>query len=150
VGQVSIHLPALPGTVQTFASVINEHDPAHDLAVLRGASGSSSRGLSSEATPEYVGERLVLLGFPGGAASEPDALHGTVIGTDQFVKLTSPDGLDERLDDAIAVAVSGAVEGDSGGPAIDADGKVVGVIEGIRRGVAFLTPIADVPSGRLG
>jgi S1-C subfamily serine protease len=147
---VTIHLPALPGNVQTFESVINEHDPTHDLALLRDASGASSLRLSLEPTPEYVRERVVLLGFPGGAVSSPNALHGTVVGTDQFVKLTSPDGLRETLYDAIAVAVSGAVEGDSGGPAIDADGKVVGVIEGIRRGVAYLTPVADMPSGRLG
>lgn len=108
-----------------------------------------------ESEPVRVGERVVLFGFPAGNRSAPDTPHGTVVATGETATLTSPEGLHETLTDAIAVNFSGTgtgtgvAPGDSGGPAIDAAGHVVGVIEGMNRetGTAYLTPAADVPVG---
>jgi hypothetical protein len=52
----------------------------------------------------------------------------------------------ETLTDAIRVTTSGTLSGESGGPAIDAAGKVVGVIEGGGFGFTTLTPVADLRS----
>ena len=61
--------------------------------------------------------------------------------------LTSATGAPETLRDAIEVAVPGVVPGQSGGPAIDSAGKVVGVIEGsASSGIATLTPVTDLAS----
>jgi S1-C subfamily serine protease len=43
--------------------------------------------------------------------------------------LGSPQGLHETLSDTIEVAAAGVVPGQSGGPAIDSAGNVVGVID---------------------
>jgi S1-C subfamily serine protease len=54
----------------------------------------------------------------------------------------------ETLPDAIKVRAS-AIQGESGGPAIDAAGKAVGVIEAVDPSGAYttLTPVSDFPGG---
>ena len=52
----------------------------------------------------------------------------------------------ETLTDAIQVACPGVSPGESGGPAVDSAGKVVGVIEGSGSGIATLTPVTDLTS----
>ncbi|MGZ4182296.1 MAG: hypothetical protein ACXVUL_16630 [Solirubrobacteraceae bacterium] len=52
----------------------------------------------------------------------------------------------ETLRDTIQVAVPGVVQGESGGPAVDSAGNVVGVIEGSAAGIATLTPVTDLTS----
>jgi S1-C subfamily serine protease len=109
------------------------------------------RPLRLESAPAYVGERLALIGVPGlsglsGFHSRLEVVPGKVVATNRTVQLTSPAGGHETLTDAIEVAAEGVVSGDSGGPAINAAGKVVGVIEGSGPGIATLTPATDLIS----
>ena len=60
----------------------------------------------------------------------PEVVPGTVVGTNRTVQLTSAAGGRETLTDAIEVTAAGVVNGESGGPAVDAAGNVVGMIEG--------------------
>jgi hypothetical protein len=123
-------------------------DPARDLALLRHPN-SGTRPLPLETQPAYVGEPLVLLGNGTTAATgSATSVAGTIAKTAQAVTLTGDDGASERLTDAITISTAsdGVVAGDSGGPAIDAAGNVVGVVEGGASGVAYLTPAADVAS----
>lgn len=52
----------------------------------------------------------------------------------------------ERLTDVILVACPGVSPGESGGPAVDLAGKVVGVIEGSGSGIATLTAVRHLTS----
>jgi S1-C subfamily serine protease len=71
-------------------------------------------------------------------------VYGSIVATDRPITLSGQQS--ERLNDAIEVAIAGgqALPGNSGGPAIDAAGKAVGVIEGASGGLAILTPITDL------
>jgi hypothetical protein len=127
---------------------VGADDAAKDLALLL-HTDAATRPLHLETQPAYVGERLALLGSGATAATgTPTAVGGTIAKTGQAVTLTAADGAAETLTDAITIATNGdgVVAGDSGGPAIDAAGNVVGVVEGGDPGVAYLTPASDVAS----
>jgi S1-C subfamily serine protease len=109
--------------------------------------------LQPESRPAYVGEPLALVGIPalgpalGGLFTLPvTVVQGTVVATNHPQVVTLADGGHETLVDAILVAAQGVVPGDSGGPAIDPAGNVVGVIAGSGPGVATLTPVTDLTS----
>ena len=110
--------------------------------------------LRLESRPAYVGEPLALLGIPafpllGNPFKRPvTVVIGHVVATNRTQVLTSGEGEEARetLRDAILVAVPGVVKGDSGGPAVDSAGKVVGVIVGSAPGIATLSPVTDLAS----
>jgi S1-C subfamily serine protease len=136
----------------SFSGPVSINDRTHDLALVTSQPLVSGRlPLRLESAPAYVGERLALIGVPGlsgfsGFQSRLEVVPGTVVATNRIVQLTSSAGGRETLTDAIEVTATGVVPGDSGGPAIDAAGNVVGVIEGSGPGVATLTPATDLMS----
>jgi S1-C subfamily serine protease len=139
-------LPAMSGTVST-------NDRVHDLALVtyQPLDSSRDRPLRLESAPAYVGESLALIGMPGlsGFSSfqhQVQVVPGTVVATNRTVRLASSEGGPETLTDAIEVTAAGVAGGESGGPAIDAAGNVVGVIEGSGPGIATLTPARDLMS----
>jgi S1-C subfamily serine protease len=130
-------------------------DSRHDLALVsyEGPPWLNPQPLQTESARPRVGEPLALIGIPAvsqfplsGLQPNATITRGIVLATHQTQQLTSAEGVPETLTDAIRVTASGVVSGDSGGPAIDAAGKVVGVIEGGGFGVATLTPGADLRS----
>lgn len=137
-----------PGSISAgpFVVGVSVDDPAVDLALMRlGATGPAplplQPALPSSGTPV---ELLGSAGLSNGPSPEPVA--GTVVATNTPVTLFGENGSSERLTDSIVVAATGAAPGYSGGPAIDASGAVVGVIEGAGDGRAYLTPTADIVS----
>jgi S1-C subfamily serine protease len=157
------HVLALCPDVTTISvgdgtATVSSNDRAHDLALLSYQSPDpllnrrnlNPKPLEPESRPAYVGERLALLGIPArpllGDPFTPQVtvVQGTVVAINQTRVLTTSDGGRETLTDAILVAGQGVASGESGGPAIDRAGKVVGVIEGSGSGVATLTPVRDV------
>ncbi len=152
-----------PGTTFSFGSGDGgtvSTDPTHDVALLSYAEswnpGSDPKPtpLRLESRPAYVGEPLALLGIPAFPLlgnpfkREVTVVIGHVVATNRNQVLTSAEGQGARetLTDAILVAVPGVVKGESGGPAVDSAGKVVGVIEGSAPGIATLTPATDLTS----
>jgi S1-C subfamily serine protease len=149
----TIFLGAGTGTVST-------NDPSHDLGLVSYQSpgvpedfrNPDPKPLQLESRPAYVGEPLALLGIPAlpllGNPFTPQVtvVHGTVVATNRTHVLTSAEGAGETLTDVIEVAGPGVSPGQSGGPAIDRAGKVVGVIEGSGSGLATLTPVTDLTS----
>jgi serine protease Do len=153
-----------PGTTISFGNgnwgTVWTDDPSHDLALVLYQSPNNPapntepdpKPLPLESRPAYVGEPLVLLGFPSLPVLGNPFKHqvavamGNVVATNHAQALTSAEGARETLRDAIEVAVPGVVPGQSGGPAIDSAGKVVGVIEGSASGIASLAPVADLTS----
>lgn len=130
-------------------------DSRHDLALVsyKSSRWSSLRPLQTESARPRVGEPLALIGIPAtsqlplsGLQSSPTITPGIVLATHQTQQLMSPEGVPETLTDAIRVTTPGTLSGESGGPAIDAAGKVVGVVEGGGSGATTLTPAADLAS----
>lgn len=142
---VALRLPALPGRVHAYASAVDHDDHRHGVALLHFGRIAAALGLAAETKPPRIGQEVVLLGFPGGDTTRPRALVATVVATGRRAVLTSAGGLPEPLAGAIAVYVSGLLRGESGGPAIDADGRVVGVVQGGNRTIAYITPATELP-----
>jgi hypothetical protein len=120
-----------------------ESDVTHDVAVLS-ISGELEVPLPIESAPPHVGEQVALLGE---AHQQPEVTQGTITGVG--VPQTLAGGAaTETLTDSIRVQTS-SIAGESGGPAIDAGGKVVGIIEGGNQtgSSTVLTPISDMPAG---
>jgi S1-C subfamily serine protease len=132
--------------------VVVQTDPTHDLALVMlgpaGGFGSKAHALRRSPAPAHVGEQLALLGIARGTFGQVSVALGPVVATHARATLGVPAGRQrERLSDAIIVGSSGVAAGESGGPAIDADGDVVGVIEGSGMGFTILTPVTDLPPG---
>jgi len=135
-----------PGSISAGPLVgsLSADDPADDLALV-GVRPAGTPPLALQPALPSNGAQVELLGSPGlstGASAQPVA--GTVIATDTPVTLYGAAGNSERLTDSIVVDETGVAEGYSGGPAINAVGQVIGVIEGAGDGRAYLTPAADV------
>jgi S1-C subfamily serine protease len=131
------------------SGTVKVNDTTHDLSLVSFQSTEPRPpALQLESATPYVGESVALIGVPGTAGAVDEGTfrvaRGRVIAIDQTTRLTSAEGLRETLSDAVLVSVSRVVPGESGGPAIDSAGKVVGVIEGYANGVAILTPVSDV------
>ncbi len=143
---VSSCASAGPGSISAgpYVASVSEDDPAVDLALMRlGTAGTAALSLQDRLPAN--GAAVELLGSPGlasGAGLAP--ISGTVIATNAPVTLYSSNGSSETLTGTIVVAANGVAEGYSGGPAIDAAGQVIGVIEGGGGGRVYLTPAAQV------
>lgn len=132
---------------------ITRDDVTHDIAVLQETDGGPPvvpAALGLEKGTVHIGEPVALIGYPAGAPVVPGkvgrplvAVPGTVVATGQHVTLPGGNGTVETLSDAIEVS-GGARPGESGGPAIDGAGKVVGVIEGGNSSATYLTPVAVI------
>ncbi len=133
-----------PVTVTGPAGVsLLQNDVTHDLAVLS-ISGELEPPLAIESALPHVGEQIALL---GDAHQEPEVTQGTITAVN-LPQTLEGEGSTETLSDSIQVQTS-SIAGESGGPAIDAAGQVVGVIEGGSQtgSYAVLTPISDLPAG---
>jgi S1-C subfamily serine protease len=147
--EILVGLDTAPGPANS--GTVSIDDRTHDLALVtyQPLDSSRQRPLRLESAPAYVGEPVALIGAPGfsgfsGFQSLLQVVPGTVVATNRIVQLTLSSGGRETLTDAIEVAAAGVVAGESGGPAIDAAGNVVGVIEGSGPGIATLTPATDL------
>jgi S1-C subfamily serine protease len=124
----------LPDGSEVGGSVVGR-DPATDLAVLRVASGSSPLTPARAAAGEpRTGALVVVVGRPG---SEPNASLGLITGHGGPAR-TRRGGILERFLQVDAVLYPGF----SGGPLVDAEGAVLGMITS---GLGFGGPAVALP-----
>jgi S1-C subfamily serine protease len=152
------------GTTLSFGygyGTVSSDDPTHDLALVghielypNQVGDPNAKPLQLEPRPAYVGQPLALLGIPaapsfGSPFWRPvTVVPGTVIATHHAQVMMSAKGARKTLKDTIEVTVPGIAHGQSGGPAVDSAGRVVGVIEGSALGIATLTPVTELTSLR--
>ena len=109
---------SLPAAVTAF-------DPALDVAVLS-VPGLSAKPLRTSEEVARVGDDAVIAGFPGGGPFEaaPARIRALVdaVGDDIYGKA----GVDRE----VYVFRGRVLPGDSGGPLLDADGRVLGMVFG--------------------
>lgn len=123
------------------SAVVATKSPAHGFAVLN-VIGSRATSVLRPAKA-HIGERLALLGFPHGRAHPTlRVTYGTVVAMNRPEPLTTKFGT-EMLRDATVVTAP-AARGESGGPAIDITGHVVGVFQGGNSSIRVLTPAVDL------
>jgi S1-C subfamily serine protease len=102
---------------RTFDARVDGIAQDADLAVIR-VSATGLPTATLRRTPVIIGERIAVIGYPGGG--------GATITTGRVLGLTDGPVLGEQVP---AIRVDAEVRpGNSGGPLIDADGLVIGVI----------------------
>jgi len=126
-----------PATRRRYAATVVGYDVADDVAVLRlkGASAlqsvdtGDSAGLKRGATVRAVGNA-------GGAGGKPAVATGTIRALNRTITVSDDNGNTRRLSGLIET--DAALEpGDSGGPLLNAAGKVIGMDTAGTVGVAF-------------
>jgi S1-C subfamily serine protease len=122
----------LPDGSEVGGSVVGR-DPATDLAILRIASGSLSPAKAAAGEPR-TGALALVVGRPG---TEPNASLGLITGLAGPAR-TRRGGMLERFIQVDAVLYPGF----SGGPLVDADGAVLGMITS---GLGFGGPAVAIP-----
>ncbi len=122
----------LPDGSEVGGSVVGR-DPATDLAILRIASGSLTPAKAAGAEPR-TGALALVVGRPG---AEPNASLGLITGLAGPAR-TRRGGMLERFIQVDAVLYPGF----SGGPLVDADGAVLGMITS---GLGFGGPAVAIP-----
>jgi len=124
-----------------FFFLTDQHPPGHK----QGSSSAASDGYRRQ-VQAHIGERVALLGYPHGRVNGPlRVTYGTILSMDRSETLNGPVGT-ESLRDAIVVSAP-AARGESGGPAIDTTGHVVGVFQGGDSSIRLLTPAIDLCIG---
>jgi S1-C subfamily serine protease len=101
-------------------------DPANDIAILRPAfSGGQHLAMPLDPDVARLGERVFTLGYPA-----VDMMGLSLKMTSGEVSaLAGNDAQSERVDDVRLLQISVPIQpGNSGGPVIDAEGKVVGIV----------------------
>src|ERR1700730_5849970 len=122
----------LPDGSEVGGSVVGR-DPATDLAILKLASGTLTPARTAQAEPR-TGTPPLVVGRPG---AEPSASLGLITGLAGPAR-TRRGGLHERSIQVDAVLYPGF----SGGPLVDADGAVLGMITS---GLGFGGPAVAIP-----
>jgi S1-C subfamily serine protease len=122
----------LPDGSEVGGSVVGR-DPATDLAILRIASGSLTVARAAAAEPR-TGSLALVVGRPG---AEPTASIGLITGLAGPAR-TRRGGMLERFIQVDAVLYPGF----SGGPLVDGDGAVLGMITS---GLGFGGPAVAIP-----
>ena len=114
----------VPGTGRSYTATVVGYDVAHDIAVLQAqnASGLKTAPLGDSVV---IGETVSALGNAGGTGSLVRAT-GTVTALNQQITASDDSGSSEMLTGLIQTNAN-VQPGDSGGPLLDGDGKVVGV-----------------------
>ena len=74
-----------------------------------------------------IGETVLALGNAGGVGGEPSIVSGTVTALAQEITASDSDGSNSQTLEGLVQLAADIRSGDSGGPIVDTDGRVVGV-----------------------
>ncbi len=115
------------GTGPVYKVIVIGYDAADDVALvkLQGASGLPTVPLG-DSSKLSVGDQLTVIGNALGRGGSPAVVTGVVAQLDQTVTASDETGDQETLSGMIQVEAN-IQPGDSGGPEINADGRVVGM-----------------------
>jgi S1-C subfamily serine protease len=124
------------GTGATYTAAVVGHDRTNDIALLQleGASGLPTAELG-DSKQVAAGDEIVVIGNAGGDGGEPTAADGTVSAVDRSIVVMGQAGA-QRLRGLIEVAAN-VQTGQSGGPTVDAAGKVIGVTTAATVGFSY-------------
>lgn len=121
----------IPGEGTAVADVVGVA-PSDDIALLQisGMSGLDPVSIGDSSAVE-VGDAITAVGNAYGKGGTPSAVQGSVTAVHRTIRAGDPGDPSgdnsERLDDVIEIAAN-VVPGDSGGPLLDADGNVIGIV----------------------
>jgi len=135
-GAVGIAVTSV-ATGRLYGAAVVGYDRRQDVAVLRldGAQDLPTVPLG-DASGLTVGTSLVVLGRAHGVRGPPRVSRGVVTGLGRVVMSDEPCGVHTQRLTAMTISGARVAHGDSGGPVLDADGRVIGMIVGSSCGSA--------------
>jgi S1-C subfamily serine protease len=126
------------GNGRTYEATVVGYDPSHDIAVLQlqGAAGLSTAKLG-DSSKLSVGDPVLGIGNAGGVGGTPSSAGGRITALDQTI--TAGDELGGRTERLSGLIQTNAdiQAGDSGGPLLDGQGRVIGMITAGDSGFGF-------------
>jgi S1-C subfamily serine protease len=110
---------------QTYDASVVSYDPQADISILD-VPGLPSAPLSFAETPAHTGTDAVVMGYPGGGD-----FVATPARVREVIELNGPDIYHTQTVTREVYTIRGSVrQGNSGGPMINRDGQVLGVVFG--------------------
>jgi S1-C subfamily serine protease len=123
-GATAIHV-TVPSTHRSYTATVVGYSVANDVAVLK----LKARGLEAvtigNSAAVRVGQQVTAVGNAGGVGGTPSSARGRVTATGRTIT-ASDGGISEQLTGLIRTSAA-LQPGDSGGPLLDAAGKVIGI-----------------------
>lgn len=125
-GSSSISLQ-VAGTGPTYSATVIGTDATNDVAVLQitNASGLPTVTLGSSSALT-IGQPVTAVGNALGQPGPPTVVHGNLRAVDQTITVTDENGQDHELDSLIQTDAP-LQPGDSGGPLLDSNNRVIGM-----------------------
>jgi S1-C subfamily serine protease len=115
-----------PSTGRSYGATVVGYSVANDVAVLQLQGASQLRTVHVASLGVKVGQRVTALGNAGGANGKPIAAAGKVTAVGQSITASDGQGISEQL--VSLIQTNAALQpGDSGGPLLNASGRVVGM-----------------------
>ena len=117
----------IPSTHKSYNATVVGYSVANDVAVLKLQNAPKLKTVTTgNSSTAKVGQKVTALGNAGGAGGKPIAAAGKITATRQTITATDDNGISEQL---TGLLQTDAVlrPGDSGGPLLDAGGKVIGM-----------------------
>ena len=117
----------IPSTKKTYTATVVGYSVTNDVAVLRLQNASSLKTVTTgNSSTVKVGQKVTALGNAGGVGGKPIAAAGKITGIGQSITATDDNGISERLTGLLQTDAA-LQPGDSGGPLLNAGGKVIGM-----------------------
>jgi serine protease Do len=118
-------------------------DAAHDLAVIRAAASGLTPATLADTTSLAVGQIAIAIGSPLGTFTDT-VTQGIVSGLDRSIDVSDQATRTAQHLDGLIQTDAAVNPGNSGGPLLDATGRVIGIITASAsgaQGVGFAIPI---------
>jgi S1-C subfamily serine protease len=138
-----------PSSGRSYAATVVGYSVANDVAVLQLQGASQLRTVHVASLGVKVGQRVTALGNAGGANGKPIPAAGKVTAVGQSITASDGQGISEELVSLIQTNAP-LQPGDSGGPLLNASGRVVGMNTAASVGFQFQTvnQAYAIPIGR--
>jgi S1-C subfamily serine protease len=135
-GATSIRV-VVPATGRSYTAFVAGYSLTADIALLKlsNASGLKTATIGNSAGVE-LGDRVKAVGNAGGRGGVPVVTAGSITALHRSITVGDDHGGAARLTDLIGTSAS-LEPGDSGGPLLDASGRVIGVDAAAETGFTF-------------
>ena len=117
----------VPSTHKSYTATVVGYSVANDVAVLKLQNASKLKTVTTaNSSTVKVGQKVTALGNAGGVGGKPIAAAGKITALGQTITATDESGISEQLTGLLQTDAA-LQPGDSGGPLMNAAGKVIGM-----------------------